>query len=91
MAQATVGIRELKAQLSLYVQRVKVGDTVVITERGKAIGRIVPIAPSVEERLQELVAAGVVDWNGRKLEPMTPVAKTRGPKTVSDLLLEDRE
>jgi prevent-host-death family protein len=91
MTQAVVGIRELKAQLSSYVQRVKAGDTVVITERGKAIGRIVPMERSVEERLQELVAVGVVDWNGQKLEPVTPVARTRGQKTVSDLLLEDRE
>jgi len=91
MTQATVGIRELKAQLSAYVQRVKAGDTVVITERGKAVGRIVPMERSVEERLQDLIAAGVVEWNGQKLEPMAPVAKTHGPITVADLLLEDRE
>jgi len=91
MTQTTVGIRELKAQLSAYVQRVKAGDTVVITERGKAVGRIVPIERSVEERLQDLIAAGVVEWNGQKLEPMAPVARTHGPKTVADLLLEDRE
>ena len=91
MTQTTVGIRELKAQLSVYVQRVKAGDTVVITERGKAVGRIVPIERSVEERLQDLIAAGVVEWNGQKLEPMAPVARTHGPKTVADLLLEDRE
>ena len=57
MTQTTVGIRELKAQLSAYVQRVKAGDTVVITERGKAVGRIVPIERSVEERLQDLIAS----------------------------------
>ena len=91
MTQTTVGIRELKAQLSAYVQRVKAGDTVVITERGKAVGRIVPIERSVEERLQDLIAAGVVEWNGQKLEPMAPVAKTHGPTMVADLLLEDRE
>ncbi len=91
MTQTVVGIRELKAQLSNYVRRVKAGDTVVITERGKAIGRIVPMERSVEERLQELVAAGVVNWNGQKLETVTPVAYLRGQKTVAELLLEDRE
>jgi prevent-host-death family protein len=94
VTQTTVGIRELKAQLSAYLQRVKAGDTVVITERGKVVGRIVPIEPSqpsVEARLQDLIAAGVVEWNGQKLEPMAPVAKTHGPTTVADLLLEDRE
>lgn len=91
MTQATVGIRDLKAQLSTYVQRVKAGDTLIITERGKPVGRIVPLERSLKDRLLELVAAGVVDWNGQKLEPVAPIARTRGPRTVADLLLEDRE
>jgi prevent-host-death family protein len=94
MTQTTVGIRELKAQLSAYVQRVKAGDTVVITERGKAVGRIVPIepsAPSVEARLQAMIREGIIEWDGRKLEPRAPVTEARGPRTVADLLLEDRE
>ena len=80
MTQTTVGIRELKAQLSAYVQRVKAGDTVVITEHGKAVGRIVPIEPSqpsVEERLQAMIREGIVEWDGRKLKPRTPVTEAR--------------
>ncbi|WP_374687443.1 type II toxin-antitoxin system Phd/YefM family antitoxin [Promineifilum sp.] len=37
-----VGIRELKSGLSEYLRRVKAGETIVITERGRPIGRIVP-------------------------------------------------
>ena len=48
MTQTTVGIRELKARLSVYMQQVKAGATVVITERGKPIARIVPLSPSVD-------------------------------------------
>ncbi|MFQ6016184.1 MAG: type II toxin-antitoxin system Phd/YefM family antitoxin [Anaerolineae bacterium] len=91
MTQMTVGIRELKARLSAYVQQVKAGATLVITERGKPVGRIVPLSPSVETRVQELVQAGLMAWSGHKLVPMTPVARTRGRRTVADLLLEDRE
>ena len=40
------GIRELKSKLSAYMRRVKAGETVVITERGKPIGRIVPVSAS---------------------------------------------
>ena len=40
MAPVTVGIRDLKAQLSKTIQQVKAGETVIITERGKPIGRI---------------------------------------------------
>lgn len=91
MTQTTVGIRELKARLSHYMQQVKAGATLVVTERGKPIGRIVPQSPSVEIRVQELVQAGLMAWNGHKLAPMAPVARTQGNRTVADLLLEDRE
>ena len=91
MTQMTVGIRELKARLSNYMQQVEDGATLVVTERGKPVGRIVPLSPSVETRVQELVQAGVMAWSGNKLVPMAPVARTRGTRTVADLLLEDRE
>ncbi len=91
MTQTTIGIRELKTRLSSYIQQVKAGATLVITERGKPVGRIVPMSPSVETRVQELVQAGLMAWSGQKLAPMAPVARTRGRRMVADLLLEDRE
>jgi prevent-host-death family protein len=91
MSQVTVGIRELKAQLSSYVRKVKAGASVVITERGKPVGRIVPIRPSLDVRLQDLIEAGLADWSGQRLSPIAPVAHTRGKQMVSDLLLGDRE
>jgi len=91
MTQVTVGIRDLKAQLSKYIQQVKAGETVIITERGKPIGRLVPTEPSTDVRLKELEQAGMLAWSGRKLQPAAPVAQTRGDKTVAEMLLEDRE
>jgi prevent-host-death family protein len=91
MPQITVGIRELKAHLSSYVRQVKSGASVVITERGKPVGRIVPIGPSLESRLQELREAGLAAWSGRRLSPIAPVAHSRGEPMIADLLLEDRE
>jgi prevent-host-death family protein len=90
VTQMTVGIRELKARLSSYIQQVKAGTTLVITERGKPVGRIVPVKLSAEARMQELIQAGVVAWSGRRLAPMIPVARAKGERTVADLLLEDR-
>jgi prevent-host-death family protein len=89
--QSEAGVRELKSKLSAYLRRVKAGETVVITERGQPIGRIVPVIASTEERLEQLCAAGIVAWNGLTLIPLTPLGKTTGPQTVADLLLEDRE
>ena len=91
MAQHTVGIRQLKEQLSHFVEQVKTGETVVITERGKPVGRIVPMAPSLDIRLEQLAQAHLLSWSGRKLSATAPIVRVRGTKTVADLLLEDRE
>lgn len=85
------GIRELKAHLSAYLRQVEAGKTIVITKRGRPIGRIVPLAQSTESRLEALDQAGLIAWNQETLKPQAPVAQTRGDRTVAELLLEDRE
>ena len=42
----TAGVAELKASLSKYLKHVKDGKEVIITERGKAIARVVPFTRS---------------------------------------------
>lgn len=94
MKQKTVGIRELKEQLSGHIREVKNGATLVITERGKPVARLLPVTPasaSVEEKLQQLVKSGVISWSGRKLSPDVPTIPVRGPKTVAEMLIEDRD
>jgi prevent-host-death family protein len=41
-----VGIRELKAKLSEHVQRVADGETIVVTDRGRPVARLVPFDTS---------------------------------------------
>lgn len=91
MALTTIGIRDLKAQLSSYVQEAKAGNIVIITERGQPVAKLTPIRPTIEQRLDELVEVGLVEWSGQRLSPFTPEIATRGDKTVAELLLEDRE
>lgn len=91
MAQALVSIRELKSRLSHYLRRAIAGDSVVITDRGVPIGRIVPIGQGLDQRLAAMCESGQAQWSGRKLAPRKPVAKVRGKKTVAQLLVEDRE
>ena len=90
MSELTVGVRELKARLSEYLRYVKSGQTVVITERGKPVGRIVPESKSLDERMQELVQAGFLSWSGKKLKPRAPVAINRSDKLISDIVVEMR-
>jgi prevent-host-death family protein len=85
-----VGIRELKNKLSKYLRRVKAGETITITEHGKPIGQIVPVRPTIEERLQAIVNAGQAEWNGQKLKSYHPRAVNKGDRSLSDLVVEDR-
>ena len=66
----TVGIRELKAQLSAYLREVKNGQTIDITDHGQVVARLVPVPKTLEERLMAMVAAGLADWNGEYLQPV---------------------
>ena len=91
MSLTTVGIRELKARLSHYLQQVKSGAILIITEHNRPIGKIVPANLAFDERLEALIDAGLVAWSGQSLSAIEPVAKTRGCRTVADLLVENRE
>jgi len=50
----TVGVRELRQNLSRYLERVKDGETLTVTERGHEVARLVPSGPDVDPYYQEL-------------------------------------
>lgn len=91
MQQKTIGIRELKEHLSGHIREVKKGITLVITDRGEPVARLVPVSTGPEDKFQQLIDSGMVSWSGEELLPEVPRVPVRGPKTVADLLLEDRE
>lgn len=90
MTEMTVGVRELKARLSEYLHKVRTGETILITDRGQPVGRIVPAGQPLEARLDAMIEAGSLAWSGQKLEPLAPVAQVRGKNSVADLLIEER-
>jgi prevent-host-death family protein len=91
MIEPGVNIRELKAHLSKYLRKVKEGHTILITERGKPIGRIIPEQEQIEERLARMVAAGLAKWSGKKLQPRNPTFTNQSEILISDLVSEQRE
>jgi prevent-host-death family protein len=91
MRESSVGIRELKNRLSQYLDRVKAGESLIITEHGKPVGQIVPIQVNSVERLNKLVEAGLVEWNGKPLPPYQAKAINRSKRLLSDLVVEERE
>jgi prevent-host-death family protein len=89
--QTSTGIRELKTHLSHYLRRVQAGEIIIITDRGRPIGQLVPYHQTVEERLAQLQASGLIEWSGEHPDTAAPVAEAQGERTVAELLLEDRD
>lgn len=91
MATIRVGVRELKARLSAYMREVEAGATVVITDRGRPVGRITPVRSTARTRMEDLAASGLFRWSGKRFAPEEPGIEPRGRRQVADLVLENRE
>ncbi|OGQ56431.1 MAG: prevent-host-death protein [Deltaproteobacteria bacterium RIFCSPLOWO2_02_FULL_53_8] len=83
----TVGIKELKAGLSGYVDKASGGETVVITDRGKEVALIVPISDE-RRALASLVDSDKAKWAGGKPAGMKGI-RIKG-KPLSSTVLEER-
>lgn len=90
MPPRRVGIRELKSRLSECVKEVKLGATIIVTEHGRRVARLVPETHSLDERLAALKDSGAILWSGRSLGRPTPVARAVKTRSVADLLIENR-
>jgi prevent-host-death family protein len=81
-----VGIRELRDSLSRYLAEVGRGATVTVTDHGKPVARIVPVAePS---RLDQLIAEGRVTPAARAKAVLPPPVEAKG--SVSEFVSEQR-
>lgn len=81
-----VGIRQLRDHLSQYLDRVQDGEEVVVTDRGRAIARVLPM--NGERTIDRLIADGLVTPATRPGRARPKPLKTAG--TVSDLVAEQR-
>jgi prevent-host-death family protein len=86
----TVGIRELKENLSKYLRSVKSGQRIIVKDRKREVAIIVPFGTETdEEKVLELIQRGLVHWSGTKPMGMRSRIKSRG-RSVSEAVLEDR-
>lgn len=87
-SRSEVGIRDLKNGLSRYIERVRAGEEVIVTDRGRPVARLTAVDEATD-RLAELVAAGVVRPPSRRARHRPgPRIAAKGP--VSDLVDEQR-
>ena len=69
-----VGVRELRQNLSKYLDRVKAGEDLVVTERGREVARLVPASGDAYADLAIRFGASV------PLEPLEAIAaRLSGP------------
>lgn len=89
----SAGIKELKNNLSRYLARVKMGEDVIITERGKTVARIVREDPrnmSIRIALTPLVEKGLITLPSHKINKEVPSPVKVPGKPVSEMVIEDR-
>jgi prevent-host-death family protein len=87
-SRSEVGIRDLKNNLSKYIERVRSGEEVVVTDRGRPVARLSAVDSSTD-RLAELIAAGVVRAPTRTTRHRRP-PRIQAKGSVSDLVAEQR-
>jgi len=89
----TVPVAELKASLSAYLRRVKAGEDVLVTERGRPIARLTPAGPAGwPAHLESMAAQGLITAGVSKLPPgFWRLPRPKDPKgLVMRGLLEER-
>ncbi len=92
MATVTVGSRELKNHLGKYLQMVREGQFVEITDKGKPVGTIVPASAEDREtrRLIEVVSKGSVRLGVGKFRPTRKRVKMTPGKSIVEMISEHR-
>lgn len=86
----TIGLRELKTNLSSYMKKVKAGSRIIITDRKKEIAVILPLEKIDNLRdVYQMVRNGKASYNGGKPRGVPDRIASRG-KSVSEAVIEDR-
>ncbi|MGF1596626.1 MAG: type II toxin-antitoxin system Phd/YefM family antitoxin [Acidimicrobiales bacterium] len=83
-----VGVRELRDHLSRYLDAVRDGQEVTVTDHGKAVARLVPLGRP--RPLDRLIAEGLATPGRAPRRPRTGQG-IEGQGTVSDLVAEPRQ
>jgi prevent-host-death family protein len=83
-----VGIRELKDHASAVVGEVESGASVVVTRRGRAVARLIPVGR--DDTLRDGLAQRGIRWSGRRPPLPEPVLLTGEGPSASETVIADR-
>jgi len=88
--QAAVGVRELRQNLSVYLERVKRGESLNVTEFRQVVAVLRPPAGG-DDALAHIVAKGHATPAMRAPSELPPALKARLKRPLSALLDEGRD
>ncbi|MEY3414349.1 MAG: hypothetical protein RJA79_1224 [Actinomycetota bacterium] len=83
-----VGIRELKNQLSHYIDQVCAGKQIIVTEHGKPVARLTALTEA-DDRLMRLIASGAVRPAIKSKNPR-PRGRFKATGSVSEIVINER-
>lgn len=79
-----VGVRELRQNLSRHLARVKAGESLLVTERGQEVARLVPSGPSADAYALLASRYGATVPHGRLEEIAAGLEPRRAPAGTTD-------
>ncbi|HEX6323072.1 MAG TPA: type II toxin-antitoxin system prevent-host-death family antitoxin [Vicinamibacterales bacterium] len=93
--EKSVGVRELRQNLSVYLERVKKGESLTVTDRGQEVAILRPM-PKTDGLIERLIAEGRATPPTRTLRDVLRDIKARrlewkGEKPITEVLDELRE
>jgi len=87
---ARVGVRELRQNLSVYLERVKQGETLEVTEHGQPVAQLGPRPPATMSVIDRLIAEGRITPASRSHREIPPPPGIPG-RPLLEILLEMRD
>jgi prevent-host-death family protein len=87
---AVVGVRELRQNLSVYLDRVKRGEALTVTEHGSAVAILRPL-PAESSALDRLVVEGRARRPSATFSSLSKPLALKLAKPLTAILSDDRE
>lgn len=88
--RARVGVRELRQNLSIYLDRVKDGETLEVTEHGIPVAELRPRTEDPINPIDRLIAEGRITPAKHSHKDLGPPPKMPG-RPLSEILQEMRD
>ena len=93
MQPTRVGIRDAKIHLSKFIKMVQNGSEIILTDRGRPVGKIVPIQAKelpLSSRIKKLEDMGILEALPQKNQKKLPFPISVPNDIAQTMLKEDR-